>query len=159
MSERTHGKTGSRLYRVWSQMKARCYRKTCPDFPRYGARGITVCDRWRNSFQNFAADMGEPPVGLTLERADNNGPYSPDNCSWGTRLEQARNTRQVKLLTFCGVTKCVSQWEADLGFRPGAIRSRLSRGWTLEAALTSPRMSLSEAGKKSTALRWGSHAA
>jgi hypothetical protein len=77
-------------------MKARCFSKSCKDFPRYGGRGITMCVRWRESFPAFVADMGPKPTeSHTVERRDNDGPYAPDNCQWGTLSEQRRNRRPV----------------------------------------------------------------
>lgn len=87
----THGLTGTKTYRVWVGMKRRCYVRHSNRFHRYGARGITICDRWRNSFENFLADMGERPVGKSLDRIDNDGHYEPGNCRWATAKEQARN--------------------------------------------------------------------
>lgn len=74
-------------------MKGRCYVKSRPDFRYYGGRGITVCDRWRESYENFLADMGEVPEGLTLDRKDPEGNYEPGNCRWATRQEQRINQR------------------------------------------------------------------
>jgi len=92
-----HGLGGTKAYNVHHNMLARCYDPTHKSYKDYGARGISVCDRWRRSVHAFIADMGEPPPGLTLERINVNGSYEPQNCKWATRTEQARNHRNGKL--------------------------------------------------------------
>ena len=83
------------LYSTWRHMKQRCLSPTNNDYPRYGGRGITVCDRWLNSFDDFVADMGERPLGHTLDRKDTNGNYTPDNCIWSTRRTQLHTRRMT----------------------------------------------------------------
>lgn len=92
---RTHGLSKHPLYQTWSTMKSRCYNENATKFKLYGARGIKVCDRWRESFENFLSDMGERPEGKTLDRVDCNGDYSPENCKWSSHSEQNLNRRHV----------------------------------------------------------------
>ena len=90
-----HGKS-RKTYNIWFQMIDRCTNPENKSFNGYGARGILVCERW-HSFENFYADMGDKPEGMSLERINNDGPYSTDNVRWATRADQQRNTRRTKL--------------------------------------------------------------
>src|SRR4051812_7666791 len=91
-----YGEKRTREYQTWLDMKSRCYNPACRTFKYYGARGIEVCERWRDSYTTFLADMGRRPPGLSLDRIDNDGHYEPSNCRWATRSEQRRNQRQPK---------------------------------------------------------------
>lgn len=124
-SSTTHGMKGTRTYRCWQGMKARCYNKNVLGYKNYGARGITVCERWRDSIENFCADMGPAPKGLTLERLDNNKGYSPENCKWATRKEQNRNSRHNRMICYGGRTLCLAEWAEELGVKRETLRDRL----------------------------------
>ena len=130
-------------YRIWSGMLKRCLNPKCQAYPRYGGRGITVCERW-HVFENFLADMGERPDGLTLERKDNGGNYEPGNCKWATRLEQARNRRPKtdrQLVTVDGETAPLWDLAKQHGIGYCTVRDRMRRlGWSAHDAMTKPLM-------------------
>lgn len=126
-------------YRAWIAMRRRCYNTKTKDYPFYGGRGITVCDRWRDSFDNFLADVGSRPSDShTLDRIDSDGPYEPSNCRWDTRLTQSRNRRNNVHITYQGETLCVGEWAKRVGLSTGTLFGRLKNGWTVEQALTIP---------------------
>ena len=93
---RPEGRQGTATYYIWAAMVQRCTNPNNADYPDYGARGIAVCERWRD-FRNFLADMGEKPHGMSIDRINNDGNYEPGNCRWATTEEQARNSRKIKL--------------------------------------------------------------
>jgi hypothetical protein len=129
------------MYARWSNMRARCYRRTHPSYKNYGARGIAVDERWRGypeGFSAFVADMGAPPApGMTIDRIDNDGPYSPKNCRWVPRREQLRNTRRTIRITVGGATMCVVDWAHRLGVHPSTLRYRAGLFGGYEAAICS----------------------
>lgn len=139
---RTHGHwRGGRpspTYHSWKAMWDRCTLASNYGFPNYGGRGVTICERW-SKFENFLADMGERPAGKTLDRKDSNGEYSPANCRWATRVEQARNQRNNVNLTHNGKTQCVSAWAKDAGISYQLFQQRIAKGWPMERALQPPR--------------------
>jgi hypothetical protein len=135
----THGKTGTREYRAWYSIKRRCNTSSYCNYKNYGGRGITVCDRWKDSFENFYADMGDAPEGTSIDRIDNNGNYEPSNCRWATDKEQRRNMRTNHMITFSNKTQCVADWASELGISQSAIYSRLNKlNWSIEKSLTTP---------------------
>lgn len=136
--ETTHGKTNTKIYRIWWAMLERCGNLSHASWAHYGGRGISVCERWK-TFENFYADMGDRPEGKTLDRINVNGNYEPGNCRWATHIEQGNNRRNNRFITHNGETKTVREWERVFGFETNIIASRLRRGWSEEDALTRPR--------------------
>ena len=122
---------------AWQQMIARCYDPENHKYGGYGARGIRVCDRWI-CFRLFAEDVGNRPDGMTLNRIDNDGDYSPENCEWATYENQAQNRRDNSNLTFNGQTLCITEWARRLGVSREALRNRIQRGWSVEDAICRP---------------------
>lgn len=115
----------------------RCYNAKCRDYPHYGGRGIQVCDRWRESAYNMVEDMGLRPSGMTLERVDNDGPYSPENCVWASRSVQSSNKRITKLVTFRGQTKLLTEWASELDIKYHTLKARLGvLGYSVDEAFT-----------------------
>lgn len=134
---RTHGMSGTVEYTIWKGIETRCYNPNARVYPHYGGRGITMCDRWRTSFENFFSDMGpRPSLKHSIERIDNNGSYSPDNCRWATDLEQANNMRSNRRITFNGKTQSLADWARELDISSGAISLRMARGLSVEEAFS-----------------------
>jgi len=139
-SRKTHGMSETKLCQVWSGIKKRCINPRQKAYADYGGRGIRVCDRWIDSFDNFLLDMGLPPGDKhTIDRIDNDGDYEPSNCRWATRSEQARNKRNSIRITLYGKTLSISDWADETGLTRSAITQRISNGWSVEDALTKPR--------------------
>lgn len=124
-------------YISWYWMLHRCLDQKCHKYPRYGGRGIKVCDRWLE-LAAFIADMGTRPKGTTIDRIDNNGNYEPGNCQWASPTQQANNRHNMRELTYLGNTKTLAEWEAETGIKASALASRYKRGWPVERIFGQP---------------------
>ena len=131
----THGMSNTPTLEVWKNMMNRCFNKNVPAYEDYGLRGITVCERWKD-FNLFFKDMDVRPAELFLERVDNDLGYSPENCKWATRAEQARNTRRNKRLTIDGVTLVMADWAQSAGIKQSTLVYRLGKGMSPKEALS-----------------------
>lgn len=134
-NNRRHGMTGTRIYKVWCGMLARCNIPSATGYEKYGARGITVCKRWL-SFENFYADMGDAPAGLQIERKDNSLGYSPENCTWGTVKQQALNRRSTVWIEYNGKKQCRSDWAREIGITEQKLTYLMKKGLTLNEIFT-----------------------
>jgi len=140
----THGeaKHGRRSpeWLAWMAMKNRCYNSKNISYADYGNRGIKVCDRWRESYRNFLADMGRKPNKyFSIDRINVNGNYEPDNCRWVDAKQQSRNKRSNVMLTHNGTTQCLRDWSIELGVDYNLLHLRHIRGWTDERILNTPK--------------------
>jgi hypothetical protein len=136
MSIRTHGYSRTAIYRIWIHMRLRCHDQTNPSYKDYGARGITVCDRWRNSFEAFFADVGERPTPRhSLNRVDNGRGYEPGNVKWATKQEQNNNTRANVFIEHGGERLTIAEWARRTGLSSLRISKRLRRGMPTEKVL------------------------
>lgn len=139
-----HGKSNyeNRLFRIWCGMKARCYIKSARQYKDYGGRGITVCDEWRYDFKKFEkwALSNGYAENLTIDREKVNEGYYPDNCSWKTITDQAKNKRDSVHITAWGETKILSDWGKDPRCKMDIrmIKYRLDKGWSPENAISIP---------------------
>jgi hypothetical protein len=132
----THGHTAgqkrSSEYSSWIDMRKRCRNPNSKSYSDYGGRGITVCERWK-SFENFLADMGsKPSPEYEIDRIDNDGPYSPENCQWATRVEQQNNTRKNRFFTIGGQNRTIAEHAREASIDPDKLRRRIEAGWSPE---------------------------
>ena len=126
----THGKSRTRLYNIWSGMKRRCYSPSTEHYNYYGGSGITICDEWRDNFQSFydwSVSNGYSEE-LSIDRIDNSGNYCPSNCRWATKLEQARNKRNITHISVNGVVKPLYKWSEEYNIPIEVLRLRYKRG-------------------------------
>lgn len=125
-----HGMAGTRVHNIWMDMLKRVTPYYKESF-KYYARNIKVCNRWQ-LFENFFADMGHPPNGYSIERINNDGDYSPENCKWASAKEQANNRRSSRLITYKDETLTLQQWANRFNIGSGTIAYRIKAGWPLE---------------------------
>lgn len=123
-------------YQTWQDMRQRCSNPDNHNFKNYGARGITICERWA-TFVGFVADMGERPTGKSLDRINNDGNYEPSNCRWATRKEQRDNQRTCRVISYNGQTDILSNWAKRIGIQRATLAYRLDHGWPLSRAMSS----------------------
>lgn len=136
-ASRRHGMAHTPTYRAWDAMKRRCHNPDHKSYPLYGGRGITVCERWHR-FDEFFADMGKVPEGMSIERIDNDGNYEPSNCKWATVAEQSRNRRTNVRVSVLGQMLCLSDAARIVGVCPSTISRRLEKGWSEHDAVFAP---------------------
>ncbi len=128
---RINKRTGTRLYSIWKNMKKRCLNENDPNYPSYGGRGIKICDEWVNDFEKFKqwSLKNGYKDNLTIDRINNDGNYSPENCRWADWFRQARNTRKTIRITNNSVTKSIDDWCEIKGLSKNTVLGRIKRGW------------------------------
>lgn len=142
MANFKHGEKGDNKptpeYRSWRAMRARCSNPKLKEYPHYGGRGITVCERWQ-SYENFLADMGRrPSLHHTIDRIDVHQGYFKENCRWSTAKEQQNNRSNNVLIMINGTTKTMSEWAQRYNIKKSTINKRIKRGWTPVDAVILP---------------------
>jgi len=139
LPEYSYEEAYKRAKSIYKHMKQRCSNINETSFNNYGARGIKICNRWLQSFENFYEDMGPAPSNKhSIDRINNDGNYEPSNCRWATVAENNRNKRTTHFITYKNKTQCVTDWSNELGISSYALFARLRNGWTEEEALTIP---------------------
>ena len=144
-AHRIHGGTEDRLYGVWCAMKNRCYCPSNNRYKNYGGRGITVCDEWKDSYENFknwalanGYRSNAPRGKYTIERINVDGNYCPENCMWKTIKEQENNKTDNHFVEYQGETHTISEWAQIFGMAYNTLLNRINHGWSIERALTEP---------------------
>lgn len=137
MSTLRHSMSGTPQYHAWVAMRARCNNPNDAAYANYGGRGIGVCERW-SVFENFFEDMGPRPARFQLDRVDNDGDYTPDNCRWVAQRDNLNNKRTSHVIEHGGERLTVSQWAERLGIHPRTLFNRIHRGWAIDRALSAP---------------------
>lgn len=135
----SHRSSNTPTYKVWQMMKSRCTNPNYTHYSYYGGRGITVCDRWMNSFENFIADMGDRPDGYTIDRIDSNGHYTPTNCRWATRQQQVDNRQNNVYYVHNDCRYSLNQIAEMYGTTRALLYGHMYRGKTLEQAISACR--------------------
>ncbi len=131
LSNLKHGLSESQEFKIWTGMLTRCYNKNSKSYATYGGNGIEVCDRWKKSFENFLSDMGKRPSKQhSIDRINNEGNYTPENCRWATQKEQANNKSNNVKITIDGVTKTLSDWSREFSVNVQASSFRRAQGLT-----------------------------
>lgn len=128
------------LYRTWNNMRQRCSNPNHPEYRNYGGRGVHVCPEWDKSYSNFeqwAMESGYQ-CGLSIDRVDNDGDYTPSNCRWTTALIQSNNQRKTIMLTYQGKTKALRFWADEFKIPRNVLKCRIRAGWPIERALLEP---------------------
>lgn len=133
-TRKTHGKSSTRTYNIWTGMLTRCLNVGSDRYEYYGARGISVCKRWLR-FESFLCDMGEPPEGWSLDRIDPDGNYTPKNCRWASRQRQMRNQRRTVWITVDIRSMAAPDWAEIIGVKTATLNYRIRKGWTAERAI------------------------
>ncbi len=135
---KTHGLSKHPFYKKWNDMVRRCYDPKEPAYKKYGARGVTVCEEWRKSPEQFIAWCEEThpgAKGLTIDRIDGSKGYCPENCRWATQLEQVHNIKTNRFIVLNGEKRCITEWCSILGISPGSVYKKVHKGMSFEAAI------------------------
>lgn len=142
-TQTTHGLSDSKIYNIWNGIKARCFNPKSCSYKRYGARGISVCEEWKNSFESFYSwsIQNGYAENLTIERINNDGNYCPENCKWVSRKEQCRNRRTNIVFEYMGEKHILMEWCEILNLDYKFIHNRIYKmGWSFEKSISTPKI-------------------